>query len=121
METTTQLQGNRVAVENRRRWPRFHIDVTIRATVRSGDLVKTVHGRGNDLGRGGMAAFIAIELTVGDIVDLQIKLPYSSQCLLVTAVVRNRNSYCYGMEFLNITAEQASEIERSCRSLALTQ
>jgi c-di-GMP-binding flagellar brake protein YcgR len=121
MESTTEIQGSRTEVLSRRRWHRYHIDVSLRATVRSGDLVKTVHGRGNDLGRGGLAAYIAIELSVDDVVDLQITLPYSSAPITVSAIVRNRNSYCYGMQFLTITPAQQNEIERCCRSLELTQ
>jgi c-di-GMP-binding flagellar brake protein YcgR len=121
METTTQTQQYGTDVRLRRRWRRYHIDVSLRATVRSGDLVKTVHGRGTDLGQGGLAAYIAIELSLDDVVDLQITLPYSSTPITVKAMVRNRNSYCYGMEFLNITPAQQNEIERCCRSLELTQ
>jgi hypothetical protein len=123
MGSTTQVQQQAVAVapENRRRWPRYNIDVSLRATVRSGDLVKTVHGRGSDVGLGGLAAYIALEFSIGDVVDLQITLPYSSQPISLTATVRNRNSFCYGMEFLDITRAQQNEIERCCRSLEFLQ
>jgi c-di-GMP-binding flagellar brake protein YcgR len=108
-------------VANRRRYSRYQIDVALRVTVRSGDLVKAVHGRGSDVGQGGLAAHIAVELQEGDVVELEITLPYSSEPLVVNATVRNRESYCYGMEFLNITDAQSSALDRCCRSLALTQ
>jgi len=118
--TTTQIREV-TEFSTRRRYKRYRIDVGLRVTVRSGDLLKTVQGHGSDVGQGGLAAHIAIELEIGDVVELQITLPYSSRPLTVNAAVRNRESYSYGMEFLNITLPQMAEIERCCRSLELTQ
>jgi hypothetical protein len=47
---------------DRRRWPRYAIDVRLRATVRTGNADRTVNGRGTELGKGGMAALLPIEL-----------------------------------------------------------
>ena len=124
MEMTTNTQTfPPIATEDeeQRRWTRYSIDVSLRAGVRSGDLVKTVYGRGTNVSRGGLAGYLAIELTIGDTVELEITLPYSSQPLSITAVVKNRASYCYGLEFLDITRAVQDQIERCCRALQFTQ
>lgn len=122
---TTNTDSSLVSVTSnpsgKRRWTRYDIDVTLRGTIRSGDLVKTVHGRGNNLSRGGLAAHIAIELEIDDTVELEITLPYSSRKLSILARVRNRESYCYGMEFIDAPVSAQNEIERCCQALMLTQ
>jgi c-di-GMP-binding flagellar brake protein YcgR len=119
--TDSSLLATAVHASERRRFTRYDIDVTLRVTVHSSGLVKTVHGRGNNVSRGGLAAHIAIELAIGDSVELEITLPYSSQLLTIPARVQNRESYCYGMQFLNPPVSAQNEIERCCQALMLTQ
>jgi hypothetical protein len=119
--TTSSLLSTGTHPREQRRWTRYDIDVTLRVTIHSGDLVKTVHGRGNNMSRGGLAAHIAIELAVGDSVQLEITFPYSSQRLSIAARVRNRESYCYGMQFIDPPVSAQNEIERCCQALMLTQ
>ena len=105
----------------KRRWPRYHVDVPIRAVVLREGTYKSVRGIANDLSQGGLAAVLPVELVMGERIELEVVLPHSSAALKVQAVIRNRRSYSYGMEFANITASQQATIERTCRSLALFQ
>ena len=105
----------------KRRWPRYHIDVPLRAVVRCEGAYKSVRGIGSNLSLSGLAALLPVKLVVGERIELEVILPYSSTTLKVQAVIRNRRSYNYGMEFANITASQQAAIERACHSLALVQ
>lgn len=104
-----------------RRWPRFHVDVRVTATVRSGGKTITVHGRGTDISIGGMAAYLACDLVVGEEIKLELALPYSTTPISVTGAVRNRDGFKYGIEFTLISEDQQGMIERTCSALALLQ
>jgi hypothetical protein len=104
-----------------RRWPRYPIDVRIRATVRIGNVDRTVYGRGTELGKGGMAAVLPIELAVGDTIKIDLTLPHCVQSFTLAAVVRNRSSFTYGVEFMGVNSAQQIEIERVCRLLVILQ
>jgi c-di-GMP-binding flagellar brake protein YcgR len=117
----TGANENTIKGAAKRRWPRYRIDVRIRAAVYHRGALKAIHGRGTDLGQGGMAAFLPIELSVGDMIELDLTLPYCRQPLKVQAIVRNRQSFTYGIEFTNITPAQQAEIERICQALSVLQ
>jgi hypothetical protein len=106
---------------DRRRWPRYAIDVRLRATVRTGNADRTVHGRGTELGKSGMAALLPIELAIGDTIKVDITFPYCTQSFTLAAVVRNCSSFTYGVEFIGINSTQQAEIERVCRLLSILQ
>jgi hypothetical protein len=79
--------------ENRRhRRLEWETEVTIRSTNES------LPGRTLDISESGMSALLPTELEVGEIVDLDVKTPIA----LATgrAVVRNRNFFRHGFEFL---------------------
>jgi hypothetical protein len=105
----------------KRRWPRYGIDVRVRATVPANHASRTVYGRGTALGRCGMAAVLPIELAVGDTINVGLTLPYCTQSFTLAAVVRNRSSFTYGLEFVGISASQQAEIDRVCRLLVILQ
>jgi hypothetical protein len=106
--------------EKRRSVP-YHIDVRVRAKVISNGVLKIVHGRGSDLSQHGMCVFLPTELGMHTTIEIEVTLPYCSQQVKLEAVVRNRRSFAYGIEFINITAAQQNLIEFTCRSLALLQ
>ncbi len=105
----------------KRRWSRYAIDVRVRATVHADHASRTVYGRGTALGRCGMAAVLPIELSVGDKINVDLTLPYCTQSFTMAAVVRNRSSFTYGLEFVGISASHQAEIERVCRLLVILQ
>jgi hypothetical protein len=103
-------------IENRR-WLRYPVDVCLRATVRTNNVNRTVHGRGTELESSGVAAVLPIDLVVGKTIEIDITLPYSTQSLTLEAIVRNRSSFTYGLEFRNISSAQQTEVERVCHLL----
>ncbi len=108
-------------IPERRQWKRFYLDVRLRASIRSSGAKLPVYGRASNLSRGGVAVFLPVELVIGEHVELDITLPYATQPLKVRAVVRNRRSFAYGLEFVDITPAQQQAITRTCGALELVQ
>ena len=108
--------------EEKRRWPRYSLDVAIKvAVVNSVGLTTQCFGRGNDISEGGMAIFVAHELPVGTKIRLTLTLPYAERPIICQACVRSRSSYRYGIEFTDLGAFDKELLTRTCRSLSLVQ
>ena len=108
--------------EEKRRYPRFSIDVNVKVTVvNSVGLTSQTFGRGNDISEGGMAIYVAHELPIGHKIRLSLNLPYAERPIICQACVRSRNSYCYGVEFMDMGAFDRELLRRTCRSLSLVQ
>ncbi len=104
-----------------RRSPRYSVDVRLKLVVAKDGKNVMVHGRGNDISENGMAMFVAHELSIEQILEVEFTLPYSRQPLRVRIAVRNRNGYRYGVEFMTLSAPQKDEIARLCKALTLLQ
>lgn len=104
-----------------RRWERFDVEVPVRVTLPSSLGSKVHDGTGTSVSQGGMAVFIPAEvgLVGGQVVQLDVTLPYSSLKISLKAIVRNRHGFRYGLEFLNLTTIERDLIERICRALSL--
>lgn len=106
---------------NERRWNRFHIQVRVRVSVtRPGGNV-LVYGQGTDISEGGMGIFVPNELNTGETITIELMLPYSRDKLMLKAVVRSRNGFRYGIEYLWPSAYERELINRTCTALALLQ
>ena len=116
-----QKQIGAVDGSEKRQFHRFGLDVRLRVMLRKAGSRMAFQGRGNNLSEGGLAAFIPTELVIGELIELDLSLPYTAQPLKLRAVVRNRRSFTYGLEFVDITPAQQSIIERTCRALELVQ
>ncbi len=100
-----------------RRYDRLSLNIAVRAFLEKGQFT---NGRGHDIGAGGMAVYVPLELAVGTSVNLSFQLPYSRMALGVRAIVRNSNGFRYGVEFVNLTPSEVAEIERVTSILKLT-
>lgn len=105
----------------KRRWQRFHVEVRLKITLAGGSQAACFHGTGTNISKGGMRVFIPRELKLGDSVTLDLPLPYSQERLTLKAVIRNREGFHYGVEFLNIGNREQEMITRNCQVLALLQ
>ena len=104
-----------------RRWPRWKIDVPIRAIVQRSDRVLIIEGRGTELNEGGMLVFAGVELRIGDGVNIEFTPPYQGLPIRVRCLVRNRRGYYYGVEFLVDNHEderKVSTIRQTLQALA---
>jgi PilZ domain len=116
MEPQDQLAGVHFkGVPDARRQPRFKLGVDIRIDSKTCGVLK---GYTVDISESGISAMLRLEVPVGELVELQFTLPFGS--VVVYAVVRQRNAFRYGFQFVPSPAMQ--EIVRTtCRSLSLEQ
>ena len=99
-----------------RRYSRLSTNISVRVF----HAAKQTSGRGHDIGAGGMAIYVPLELAVGTSVNLSFQLPYSRMALGVRAIVRNSNGFRYGVEFVDLTSAEAEEIKRIASIMELT-
>lgn len=101
-----------------RRYPRYALDVRLKARMLQNGTYESCWGRSTELGFDGIGATLTGELQIGEIVSLEIPLPLSTHALKVRAIVRFRRGLRYGFEFLAVTANQREMIQRVCDFLA---
>ena len=108
--------------DERRKWKRYTIDIAVKVKVSGSDGLSTYcYGRGNDVGEGGMCLYISHELRVGKAIDLTLTLPYSERAIQCKVVVRNRESFKYGVEFKEFNATDQEILMEACRRLGVVQ
>jgi c-di-GMP-binding flagellar brake protein YcgR len=78
-----------------------------------------LHGRTKDLAEGGMGATIPGDISIGQIVEIELHLPEISEPLKVRAEVKYRRGFQYGFQFLNATDQQHEMIRRATHALPL--
>ena len=83
--------------QNTRRWPRHPVDLQVRVVAAEGSPETVVPGRGTEMSEGGMLLYAGILLNPGDMLELEFSTPSQSR---MTAVVRYRDGYCFGLEFI---------------------
>ena len=67
-----------------------------------------------EISEGGMSAIAPEEFRVGEETELLLNIPRGR--LIVHAVVRNKNQFRYGFEFIDVTEEQRALIRNLCDS-----
>ena len=106
------VQGAAAGYPTMRRWPRLKIRVPVTVIVRRPNKTKYVDGRGTDLNDGGIAVIAAIELGVGEEVEITFTPPYHGEPMVARTIIRNRRGYTYGMEFVGESKEDVERVER---------
>jgi hypothetical protein len=102
-----------------RRYPRYEFETDMTATMLGMDGSETARGCSLNINQAGIAGLFATEWDLGASVSLQFSVPFTSTPVRVRAVVRNRTSYQYGFEFVDLTPEHSNTINRTCRMLGL--
>ena len=95
----------------RRRWQRFLLDLPLRLVVHR-EKTTIINGRGSDISEGGLLIFAGVELKEGEEIFVEFTPPYSSDPIRVRGVVRNREGYKYGVEFLWNSPEEEEQTTR---------
>jgi PilZ domain len=102
-------QGNK---NNTRRHQRLEFETEVTIYSESG----VVPGRTLDISESGIAAILPVALKIGETVELRIKLPIT--VAITRAVVRNRNVFRHGFEFLqpmrDVLGHEAADACQSC-------
>ena len=98
--------------EQERRWPRYRIDVPVRAVIHKPDRTLIRDGRGMEMSEGGMCLLLGVELGLGEEIEVEFTPPYSGKPIRVRSEVRNRNGYSYGVQFVPEGKEERIEVTR---------
>lgn len=83
--------------QNTRRWPRVPVDIPVRVVTSKGFSTTVVEGRGTELSEGGMVLYAGILLNPGDLLEIELDTPNPAR---LTAIVRSRTGFCFGLEFI---------------------
>lgn len=103
------------AIDNRHH-RRFKLAVEIRVGSRSGGLLK---GETVDISESGISALLKIEVPVGELVQLEFTLPFGA--VKTYAMVRQRNAFRYGFQFVIESDSVKEAIRATCNDLAVKQ
>lgn len=98
-----------------RRHPRFKLEIDIRVYPRNSAVVR---GQTVDISESGISAMLRTEIPLGEVVRLEFGLPLGE--VEVFALVRQRNAFRFGFQFVDTGANQ-SILERTCRRLAVEE
>jgi c-di-GMP-binding flagellar brake protein YcgR len=93
--------------------PRFKLETDIRIYARN---QAVAHGHTVDISETGIGAMLMDEIHVNEIVRLEFSLPNGE--VEVMAVVRQRNAFRYGFEFIE-NSPGRERVTRTCRELAI--
>ena len=101
-------------LEHSRRWPRRKIDVRLKVSWGEAGSRTSTFGRGQILGAGGLGAYIPTNIPIGGRVVLEVNFASAPVEVEVQAVVRSCQGFRYGLEFVDLSPEIRSVIERNC-------
>jgi hypothetical protein len=101
---------------SRRRVPRFQVQAPLDVTVLRSGVPDTLPGRSLNVCERGIAAVLAGELTAGEVVSVDVRLPLVSDPLHTRAMVRYQDKLRCGLEFLGLTADQRGAIREWARA-----
>jgi hypothetical protein len=85
------------ATSTTRRWPRLPVDIPVRVVTAKGFSTTVVEGRGTEISEGGMVLYAGILLNPGDLLEIEFDMPTHSR---MTAIVRSKTGFCFGLEFI---------------------
>ena len=85
--------------ENTRRWQRHPVKLPVRIITANDVSEITVPGLTTEISRGGMALYGGVPLQPGDLMQVEFE---TSDRVRVAASIRDRNGYCFGLEFLGL-------------------
>jgi hypothetical protein len=104
---------------NQRRWERYDVRIEVNVEVVENGKRATLVGQASDVSKGGLRLFVTRAFEPGSSITMEFVLPYYSNELVIRGVIRNREGFTHGVEFINPTIEQQQTIERTCDVLAL--
>jgi hypothetical protein len=116
MELENSFESDRARLfVQARRHPRYKLEIDIRVYPRNALVVR---GHTVDISESGISAMLLVDVPIGEIVRLEFTL--SSGEVETHALVRQRNAFRYGFQFIEDASAQ-STIGRMCRQLAVEQ
>ena len=105
--------------DDERRWERQSVVIPVNCTIFLDGNRSSFRGQASDISRGGMRLFLTRELPLGVSLTLEFLIPYNAEEFILRGVVRNRDGFTHGVEFLNPSARQQEMIDRTCKVFKL--
>jgi PilZ domain len=99
-----------------RRAPRFSVEMRVRVLPAT-DKNSNWFGQASDISEYGMALMVPAEFAIGTKLNIEFTLPTTRHKLLVSAEIKNRKNFRYGVEFQFPTKHQREAIVKACRML----
>ena len=99
-----------------RQIPRHRIDLRVRVTP---DGQPTIHCRSNDLNKEGMGLLLPSDMPIGTRALLEFALPHRLEPLRIRGLLRHREGFRSGFEFVHLTSEERHLIRHFCQELPL--
>jgi c-di-GMP-binding flagellar brake protein YcgR len=100
-----------------RRYPRYRADFPLAGSGLRENGYFAVQGRCSDIGEGGMGVVLTSPVQPGEVLALEFRFPNSEEVISIRAIVRYRNGFAHGLEFLGVTPGQQSAINGFCAAL----
>jgi PilZ domain-containing protein len=107
--------GSAREVVDARRHPRFKLEINICVYPRNSAVIR---GHTVDISESGISAILREEVQLNEVVRLEFVLSHGA--VDVHALVRQRNAFRYGFQFLE-SSDAQDVIARTCRELAMGQ
>ena len=95
-----------MAPANTRRWPRHPVKLPVRIITANDISEIIVPGLTTEISRGGMALYGGVPLQPGDLMQVEFE---TSNRLRVAASIRDRNGYCFGLQFLGLLPSDGAD------------
>jgi PilZ domain len=96
-----------MAPANTRRWPRHQVKLPVRIITINGVSKIAVPGLTTEISRGGMALYGGVPMQPGDLMEVEFQ---TSSRLRVAGSVRDRDGYCFGLEFLGLLPDEDEDL-----------
>jgi len=95
-----------MAPANTRRWQRHLVKLPVRIITANDVSEIAVPGLTTEISQGGMALYGGVPLQPGDLMEVEFQ---TTNRLRVAASIRDRNGYCFGLEFLGLLPSDSAE------------
>ncbi len=96
-----------------RQFPRFQLDVRVLVHIFRNGTNTTVWGRSTTLSQEGIGATLTGEMEIGEVVGLEFGVPLTPHPVKLRGIVRYKNGFQYGFEFLAVDGNQRQAIQRA--------
>jgi hypothetical protein len=88
-----------------RRWPRYQVDIPLRLITQQKRKVSIVQALGTGLNNGGITVFAGMSLAIDEPIAIEFVTADSGEIVRMNGLVRNREGFAYGVEFVAVDEE----------------
>jgi hypothetical protein len=89
-----------------RRFPRYHVHLPV-SIATDGDAAVVVPGLVSEISRSGMEVYGGVQRKPGELMEVEFA-SHGADTIRVAGVVRSRAGFCFGIEFLSLTAADSA-------------